>query len=186
MENTAASFKGILAKNSDWRQTSSEVLPGRAGLVLGWLTTFRQKPCCAGFFLRSKSKNFLPLPFLFASVKTWGKGAFLKCYTISDTHLQLMCSLPWAIGDLLLPANYCFKRHLKAHLLTLIWTPDLKPRYLALSNLTFVVAVVVVIVTGCVRRCLPEIIFLFFFLLFCLFVCLFYVCFSPLISIIYM
>ena len=38
------------AKNSDGRQTpdkpSSDVKPGRAGLVLGWVTTFKQKPLC--------------------------------------------------------------------------------------------------------------------------------------------
>ena len=38
--------KGILAKSSDGRQTSSEVKPGRAGLVLGWVTTFQQKLLC--------------------------------------------------------------------------------------------------------------------------------------------
>ena len=31
----------ILIENSDRRHTSSEVKPGRAGLVLGWVTTFR-------------------------------------------------------------------------------------------------------------------------------------------------
>ena len=31
--------KGILAKNSGGRQTSSEVKPGWAGLVLGWVPT---------------------------------------------------------------------------------------------------------------------------------------------------
>ena len=34
----------ILAKNNDGRQTSSEVKPGQAGLVLGWVLTFKQKP----------------------------------------------------------------------------------------------------------------------------------------------
>ena len=29
----------ILAKNSNGRQTNSEDKPGRAGLVLGWMTT---------------------------------------------------------------------------------------------------------------------------------------------------
>ena len=38
IENTAASFKGSLTKNSDGRQTSSEVKPGRASLV----TTLKQ------------------------------------------------------------------------------------------------------------------------------------------------
>ena len=31
-----------LAKNNDGGQTSSEVKPGCAGLVLGWVTTFKQ------------------------------------------------------------------------------------------------------------------------------------------------
>ena len=38
--------KRILAKNSNGRQTSSEVMPGRVGLVLGWVTTFKQKLLC--------------------------------------------------------------------------------------------------------------------------------------------
>ena len=48
IENTAASLKGILAKNSNGRQISSEDKPRQVGLVLGWVTTFKQKPCCAG------------------------------------------------------------------------------------------------------------------------------------------
>ena len=39
IENTAASVKGMLAKNSDGRQTSPEVKPRRAALVLRWMTT---------------------------------------------------------------------------------------------------------------------------------------------------
>ena len=39
-------IKGTLAKNSDGRQTSAEVKPGWAGLVLGWVTTFKQKLLC--------------------------------------------------------------------------------------------------------------------------------------------
>ena len=35
-----------LAKNNDMRQTSYEVKPGWAGLVPGWVTTFKQKPLC--------------------------------------------------------------------------------------------------------------------------------------------
>ena len=51
IESTEVKFeviqkKGILAKNSDGRQTSSEVKPGRVGLVLGWVTTFKQKLLC--------------------------------------------------------------------------------------------------------------------------------------------
>ena len=42
IENTGVSVKGILAKNSDGRQTNSEFKPGQAGLVLGWVTTFIQ------------------------------------------------------------------------------------------------------------------------------------------------
>ena len=37
MENTTASFKGIVAKNSEVRQTSSDVNPDRAELVPGWV-----------------------------------------------------------------------------------------------------------------------------------------------------
>ena len=35
----------ILAKNSDGRQTRSEIKPGQAGLVLGWVPTFKQNRC---------------------------------------------------------------------------------------------------------------------------------------------
>ena len=38
--------KGILPKNSDGRQASSEVKPGRVGLVLRWVPTFKQKLLC--------------------------------------------------------------------------------------------------------------------------------------------
>ena len=36
----------VLVKNNDRRQISSEVKPGRAGLVFGWVSTFKQKPLC--------------------------------------------------------------------------------------------------------------------------------------------
>ena len=65
LENTGESFKGILAKNNDGRQTSSEVKPGRAGLVLGWVTTFKQKLCCAGVIFFILSQIFLATTILF-------------------------------------------------------------------------------------------------------------------------
>ena len=43
--------RGTLAKNSDGRQTNSEVKPCRAGLVLGWVTTFKHKLFCWSLFL---------------------------------------------------------------------------------------------------------------------------------------
>ena len=41
--------RGVLVQNSDGRQTGSEVNPGREVLVLGWVTTFKQKPLCRSF-----------------------------------------------------------------------------------------------------------------------------------------
>ena len=49
IENSALRFKGILAKNSDGRQTSSEFKPGWVGLVT-WMVDHLQrdeKLCCA-------------------------------------------------------------------------------------------------------------------------------------------
>ena len=45
VENRREVFeRRILAKNNDGRQTSSDVKPGRERLILGWVTTFKQKP----------------------------------------------------------------------------------------------------------------------------------------------
>ena len=44
----------ILDKSKDGRQTSSEVKSGRSGLVLGWLTTFKQKNLTI-FYILTKS-----------------------------------------------------------------------------------------------------------------------------------
>ena len=52
IENTAASFKEMLAWKADGRQTSSEVKPGRAGLVLGWGDHLQTEAwCCAGLIV---------------------------------------------------------------------------------------------------------------------------------------
>ena len=64
--------KGILAKNSEVRQTSSDVKPGQAGLVRGWMTTFKQKPVV---LIISMSNPFIAtLAFFFTSVKTLEEG----------------------------------------------------------------------------------------------------------------
>ena len=49
----------ILAKNSDRRQTSSDVKPGRVGLVIGWVTTFKQKLCCADLILAKRVSDWV-------------------------------------------------------------------------------------------------------------------------------
>ena len=100
----------LLAKNYDERQTSSEVKAGPAGLVLGWVTSFEQKPlyrCC--YFLYFKQIFFYPLLFFFSNAKTYEKRAFSKCYTL-HTRLQLM----WIDSDL---GHYYTK--------SLMWRPDL-------------------------------------------------------------
>ena len=65
-----------IVENSDGTQTSSDVKLGQAGLVLGWVITFKQKPLCRSIFILSQIL-FSPLPFL------------LKCYTILSARLQL-------------------------------------------------------------------------------------------------
>ena len=46
-----------------FRQTSSEVKPGRVGLVLGWVTTFKQKPLYRSYYFL----YFKELSFFFSS-----------------------------------------------------------------------------------------------------------------------
>ena len=56
----------ILAKNNDGRQTSSEVKPGREGLVLGWVPT-RCTDLIISYIL---SKSFLAANIFFSTAKT--------------------------------------------------------------------------------------------------------------------
>ena len=67
INSTEAKFRANREKwNFSQGQTSSEVKPGRARLVLEWVTTFKQKLLCW-----SLSQIFFePLPFFFTSVKT--------------------------------------------------------------------------------------------------------------------
>ena len=85
IENTAASFEGILAQNSDGRQTSSEV-NSRSGGVSTWKADHLQTEAVVLIFILSQI-FFQPLPSFFASVKTQEKIASLN--TILDTPLQL-------------------------------------------------------------------------------------------------
>ena len=64
-------FEGrIFFKNNDGRQTGSDVKPGRVGLLLGWVTTFRQKPLYRPYYSSLKMQTvsffvvFLVLPIL--------------------------------------------------------------------------------------------------------------------------
>ena len=52
-------------------------------LVLGWVTTFKQKPLYRSYyFLYFKQIFFKPIPFIFSSAKTQEKCASSKCYTL--------------------------------------------------------------------------------------------------------
>ena len=87
------------------RQTSSEVKPSRAGLVLGWLTTFKQKPLCPFcYFLYCKSNFFFSHYHSFsvvlkhsAVVYKWGRGAYEWYFDGIILHLCITF-LCWHVG----------------------------------------------------------------------------------------
>ena len=78
---------GGLVENSDERKTSSDVKLGRAWLLLGWVTTFKQKPLWRSLF---QVKLFFRHCHSFSLVYNLRRGYIFKKYTILDARLQLM------------------------------------------------------------------------------------------------
>ena len=85
--------------------------PVRAGLVLGWVTTFKQKPFVPIFscyFLYSKLNLFLATSIFLANIKTSGEATFFKCYS----YLRLAVAVQSGVSLTFLASNLLWRSSL--------------------------------------------------------------------------